>query len=263
MNAITLLYHDVVAGSDYASSGFAGADADIYKLNRDQFTRHLDAIAAAVQQPPTLFSGLSENDSHPPRVLLSFDDGGVSAHPTADMLEQRGWRGHFFIPTDFIGCPGFLTVSQLRDLHRRGHAIGSHSASHPSRISHLPKERIEQEWVQSSSVLAGILGSPINTASVPAGFYSAGVASAAARAGICILFNSEPVTRIYRAGDVSVVGRFSLQRADMETIAAALAGGASLPRFRQWAFWNSKKILKSVGGKTWLDFRKRFLAGRE
>src|ERR1039458_5638385 len=35
-------------------------------------------------------------------------------HPA--LLEDRGWRGHFFITTDRIGTPGFLTESELRDL---------------------------------------------------------------------------------------------------------------------------------------------------
>src|SRR5262249_60003963 len=68
--------------------------------------------------------------------LITVDDGGVSYHRfIADRLEERGWRGHAFVSTDFIGAPGFLTASEIRELDDRGHIIGSHSASHPSRFS--------------------------------------------------------------------------------------------------------------------------------
>ena len=39
----------------------------------------------------------------------------------ADELEQMGWRGHFFITSDWIGRRGFLTAGQIRELRRRGH----------------------------------------------------------------------------------------------------------------------------------------------
>src|SRR5215471_17775111 len=103
-----IMYHDVVEDGDFASSGFPGEGANVYKLRREDFQGHLDAIAAA---------GAKD-------VLLTFDDGGVSFHtPVASLLEAYGWRGHFFVTTDRIGTPGFLSEDQIRDLYRRGHLI--------------------------------------------------------------------------------------------------------------------------------------------
>ena len=94
-----------------------------------------------------------------PPVFLTFDDGGVSCHaPIGGMLEQFGWRGHFFITTSRIGTPGFLSEAQVRDLHRRGHVIGSHSHTHPTRMAALAPDRMESEWRQSLAHLAEILG---------------------------------------------------------------------------------------------------------
>src|SRR6266550_927052 len=99
MRARSIMYHDVVENGDFASSGFPGAGADLYKLRREDFERHLQAIAAAsavVTTTSSLGSGTP--------VLLTFDDGGASFHhPIADLLEARGWRGHFFITTGRIG----------------------------------------------------------------------------------------------------------------------------------------------------------------
>ena len=132
MQALAIMYHDVVENGDFESSGFPGEGAHVYKLRREDFERHLDAIAAATAAVSTV----RMLEGRP--VLLTFDDGGVSFHhPIADLLERRGWRGHFFITTDRIGMPGFLTEAQLRELHRRGHIIGSHSCSHPTRMGTL------------------------------------------------------------------------------------------------------------------------------
>src|SRR4051812_23698238 len=157
MRAHSIMYHDVVENGDFESSGFPGEGAHVYKLRRQDFERHLDAIAAATKDP----------------VLLTFDDGGVSFHtPIASLLEQRGWRGHFFVTTDRIGTPGFLTEQQLRDLHARGHVIGSHSCSHPTRMAALTRSDLDGEWRQSVARLSQILSSEITTASVPGGYYS-------------------------------------------------------------------------------------------
>src|SRR5260370_38866938 len=105
MTDIALLYHDVVNADDFDSSGFAGADAAIYKLACETFRNHLDAIATTN-----------------PSALLTFDDGGVSAYSNiADELEEHGSRGYFFIATNSIGKPVFLNSSQIRELRDRGH----------------------------------------------------------------------------------------------------------------------------------------------
>src|SRR5437879_513325 len=115
------MYHDVVEDGNYASSGFPGEGADLYKLGRREFARHLEAIRAAI--------GSRE-------VCLTFDDGGVSAYErVAGMIEQFDWRGYFFVTTDWIGRPGFLNAAQICELDRRGHVMGSHSCSHPTRMA--------------------------------------------------------------------------------------------------------------------------------
>ena len=80
--------------------------------------------------------------------------------PTASLLESRGWRGHFFIVTGRIGKPGFVTARQIRELHERGHHIGSHSHSHPDAFSELSDEELIREWSESRRILGEILGSP-------------------------------------------------------------------------------------------------------
>jgi peptidoglycan/xylan/chitin deacetylase (PgdA/CDA1 family) len=257
MQTIALLYHDVVPRNQLESSGFPGADANIYKLDCDEFRRQLEQIARVSEQPVTLFEP-AENGGR--RLLLTFDDGGVSAvlH-TAGMLEEFGWRGHFFITSDRIGTSGFVNEGQILELHRRGHVIGSHSCSHPARMSHCSMEQLEREWAESIRRLSDIVGAPVVTASVPGGYYSREVAAAAARGGVRVLFTSEPVTSSQVVEGCTVLGRFGVQQGVSTEWVASVVSGHVMPRLSRYVFWNSKKALKAIGGESWLRMRRKIL----
>ena len=260
MKAITLLYHDMISPNNPEASGFGGADAAIYKLEVETFRQHLNAIRHVVPDCRTALE--YQEDRHCP-TWLTFDDGGVSAHQyTADMLEALGWRGHFFVTTNWIAKPGFLSPAQIRDLHRRGHVIGSHSCSHPERMSHCPPEQIRIEWQNSAAVLSEIIGEPVCVASVPGGYYRRNVAQGAAAAGIRILFTSEPRTSSFVVNECLVLGRYTIQAGVTPSTAAAIASGSIPPRYRQFAYWNLKKAAKIVGGEGWLRMRKWILANK-
>src|SRR5437588_90456 len=111
---IALMYHDVIAGG--RQSGFCGTGAEHYKLAREEFLDHLAAMSVALDGGGFSLVG-DDPGSAPVRRYLTFDDGGVSAYTdVADLLEARGWRGHFFVTTDRIGTAGFLDDRQIRDL---------------------------------------------------------------------------------------------------------------------------------------------------
>lgn len=244
MKPLAIMYHDVIEDGNYSASGFPGEGADIYKLERGEFARHLEAIRAA---------GVKD-------VLLTFDDGGSSAHsPIAGMLEELGWRGHFFVTTDWIGRPGFLTADQIRELDGRGHAIGSHSSSHPTRMSHLSPPQMLNEWKASTERLAAIVGHPVKVASVPGGYYSRRVAEAAAEAGVETLFTSEPTARVQIVNGCRVLGRYVVQRGMGPEWSAGFAAGALRPRLRQAALWKAKRIAKALGGSLYLRVRETVL----
>lgn len=239
------MYHDVIESGDYAASGFPGHGAAVYKLDRQDFARHLEAIREAIGER---------------EVCLTFDDGGVSAYETvAEMLEQYGWRGYFFVTTDWIGRPGFLNAEQIRELDRRGHLIGSHSCSHPARLARISWEQILREWKESSDRLAKIVGHPVNIASVPGGYYSRNVALAAAQAGIRTLYTSEPTARVQLVEGCRVLGRYVVQRGMGPEWSAGLAAGRIAPRLQQGAWWKAKQVAKTLGGELYLSVRESIL----
>ena len=257
MRLIALQYHDVVDGHDFDSSGVPGGDANTYKLRRELFEQHVAAITAAHRPTPPMLLG-----DQTPSVLFTFDDGGVSAAgPTADVLERFGWRGVFLMTTDWIGRPGFLTPSQLRELVERGHVIGAHSCSHPVRFAACTADQMRQEWVESRTRLEDLLGTAVHVASVPGGYYSREVARTAGEAGIQVLFTSEPVVRPHTVSGCRVHGRFTLRTWSSAAYAARLAAGHVVPRVSQWIVWNGKKLAKTVGGAGYLRIRRLLLGG--
>src|ERR1039457_3315663 len=254
MQALAIMYHDVVENGDFESSGFPGEGAHVYKLRREDFERHLEAIAQATTAVGTVCTLVGRP------VLLTFDDGGVSSlHPIADLLEGHGWRGHFFITTDRIGTPGFLTEAQLRELHRRGHIIGSHSRSHPTRMAALTRADLDREWRESLARLSGILGDAVKVASVPGGYYSREVAESAAAAGVEALFTSEPTARVGMVSGCRVLGRYVVQRGMGPEWSAGFAAGSPAQCWRQSALWKVKRAAKFLGGGRYLQLRQAIL----
>jgi peptidoglycan/xylan/chitin deacetylase (PgdA/CDA1 family) len=255
---ISLTYHDVVELATHQTSGFGGADAALYKLEPDQFDRHLEAISRVVSDKPTLATDLTGDKATPARPwMMTFDDGGLSSYTSiADRLEMTGWRAHFFITTDHIGAPAFMSREQIRDLRRRGHVIGSHTCSHPLRFAALPRAELKREWKESLSVLSDLLGEQVHTASVPGGQYSRQVAETASDTGIETLFTSEPTTRCAKVENCLVIGRYAIRRWTTPAVAAGMASGQFAPRFRQLLWWEIKKIIKTLGGAYYLKLRK-------
>jgi peptidoglycan/xylan/chitin deacetylase (PgdA/CDA1 family) len=261
MRPTALIYHDVLADGASDDSGFAGADALSYKLTETQFRRHLHLIATALGAgaPQCLPDPAAATTLGGGAVLLTFDDGGASA-PTRILqaLGERGWRAHFFVTTDVIGTRGFVTPAGLRALHAAGHIVGSHSASHPLRMSYLAPEAIRREWHDSRARLEDLLGAPVTVASVPGGYFSRGVATAAAEAGLRVLFTSEPRRAVTTVDGFAIVGRFSVTRRTAEADVLALASGRRGAALRQRLMWDAKKVAKGIAGGAWLAARRKF-----
>jgi peptidoglycan/xylan/chitin deacetylase (PgdA/CDA1 family) len=262
MRAISLLYHDVVTAGQYDASGFPGGGAARYKLELDEFKRHVKAIAEAVKADPIRIWDLPAATGANPTLMVTFDDGGLSAYQyIADILESYGWHGHVFVTVNYIGRPSFVTKEQIRALRKRGHVIGSHSCSHPERMSYLNWNQLTEEWATSIRVLSDVVEEPVTTASVPGGYYSKRVAEAAAASGIEALFTSEPTTRCHYVNGCVVLGRYTVWRGMAPTMSAGFAAGEVLPRLKQALLWNVKKAAKTLGGRSYSKLRKYMLEG--
>jgi peptidoglycan/xylan/chitin deacetylase (PgdA/CDA1 family) len=256
LKIITLGYHDIVDEGS-ASEHVERVAPSRYTLGREVFRHHLEAFRKTGVELSTV------GCDAPSRVLLTFDDGAIGGyHCAAEDLEDLGWRGHFFVTSDWIGRDGFMNGAQICELRRRGHVIGSHTVSHPSRMSRLPWDELMRQWTLSRAILSDLLGEDVTAASVSDGYYSANVGRAAAAAGLKFLFNSEPTTEVGSEHDCSILGRYSILADTSVEEAAGLAAGRLGPHLRQTLSWKGKKLVKAVAGESYLTLRRLILSKR-
>ena len=251
------MYHGLGAEAG-PRDGFEGAGAAAYNVAPERFSEHLERIAAATEGPPATADALSGGSAW----MLTFDDGAASSLEAAEQLARRSWRGHFFIATDLVGTPGFLTWDGVRELERSGHVVGSHSCSHPDRMAACSPEELLDEWSRSRAVLAEELGRPVATASVPGGLYSRNVGSAAAAAGYSVLFNSLPSQRPGSIDGCRLIGRYAIRRDTAADEAAAAAAGRPVPWARQRSAWAVRGLAKRLAGERYEGIRRALLARR-
>jgi peptidoglycan/xylan/chitin deacetylase (PgdA/CDA1 family) len=258
-----LMYHDVVESGDADASGFRGPGPDRYKVERGAFARQLDTALAATGMPPVRLDLLVGGGAPAGAWSLTFDDGGSSALTIAEELTRRGWSGTFFVPTAFVGHAGFVGPDEIRALHGMGQLVGSHSHSHPARISALDRPALDEEWRRSVGELSTLIDAPVTVASVVGGFYSREVGHAAATAGIRVLCTSEPVRGLGRIDDCVLVGRHGVLSGTSAEQVGAIAAGAPLRWARERAGWELRKAAKAVGGRRYLQLRTALLERRE
>ncbi len=261
MKAISIGYHDIVdEGQRPPNDG--SRHSGRYKLDVGHFRAHMESIWRSVDHTSVRVIDRARRWQGEVPVLLTFDDGALSSYTcVAGELEKRGWRGHFFVTTDWIGRPGFMDAQQIRELHARGHIIGSHTCSHPARMSKLSCTELLKEWTVSCTVLSDILGERVMTASVADGYYSRKVAQAAAVAGIQVLFTSEPAAKVSVVDGCLVLGRYSIQSHTPAGVSGSIAARNNWPRLRQAILWQAKKPVKALAGESYFTIR-RFLLSR-
>lgn len=91
-------------------------------------------------------------------VWLTIDDGPSDETPALlDALDAHGASATFFL----VGERAAARPEQVRDILRRGHTIGNHSATHPAHwFWALGPVRMQHEIGETQRVLADISGTP-------------------------------------------------------------------------------------------------------
>ena len=221
-----LLYHRFVR-READLDRYPGTES-IFTVTADKLDAQLSFLKAQGYAPV----GLAEIDSFlgdctglPRRpVAITVDDGWQSnLEIMVPILEKHDVRASFFVTTSpeawiykkFEGLDGPLSRDQVRDLHRRGHEIGSHSVTHPHLIE-LPDDQIRHEFVASKQWIEDATGAPCRFLSIPGNFYDARVQRLAREAGYDAVFTAN-VGSVCRGTDrwdirrLIVEGNFTLE----------------------------------------------------
>jgi len=122
VRAITLGFHDVLDVHRVAPGA-------VYTVRLRDFKCHLRAISEQNPQVRTIQESCYWREEVP--VFITFDDGTVGAYIfAAAALEEYGWRGHFFLTTDWIGRNGYMDrqhsrFAAARSCHRKPLVLAS------------------------------------------------------------------------------------------------------------------------------------------
>jgi peptidoglycan/xylan/chitin deacetylase (PgdA/CDA1 family) len=100
---------------------------------------------------------------------LTIDDGNdTDARIALPMLVEANLKATFFIPSDRIGTPGYVTEADIRELHDAGMEIGSHGCAHLNWLNASDAE-IARDVTQSVERLARITQAPVRSVAIPYG----------------------------------------------------------------------------------------------
>ena len=64
-------------------------------------------------------------------VSLTFDDGNADQLAAEQVMKAHGLVGTFFVTTDWVGTPSYLTQQDLQTIAADGNEIGGHTVTHP------------------------------------------------------------------------------------------------------------------------------------
>jgi len=127
---------------------------------------------------------LLQAKSFPDKTLvITFDDGYVSVFDEAyPVLLEYGMPATIFLTVGEMGASrlsdrlpsregqSMLSWGQIREMKKNGIDIGAHTVTHAD-LTSLPVERVEEEILDSKSIIEDALSAPVNCFAYPFGRY--------------------------------------------------------------------------------------------
>jgi len=157
-------------------------------------------------------------------VIITFDDGRDSQYTAAfPLLKEYGFTATFFVFTNAMDRPGYLTWDQLAEMRDAGMEIGSHGIYHPY-LTRLSDEEMRAELVGSRAKLQEMLGVSGDVIAYPFGLNDERVRVAVAEAGYVAGRDLDHVVT-FTADDVMALGSYIIT-SNMKWFEKILAGEA-------------------------------------
>ena len=132
-----------------------------------------------------LEKSLQSGAALPPRpVIICFDDGPETQYTYAlPLLKKYSYTATFFLFTNAIGRPHYLSWDQVTELSNEGMQIGCHSRFHPY-LTRISSEReLWDEIAGAKATLEAHLGKPVTVYAYPFGQYNEHIVELVKKAG--------------------------------------------------------------------------------
>ncbi len=263
----TLMYHNVTDNGDR----FAHLSPSVTDYFVDQETfraqiRELTRCARCVDTEcvehffgedadPSRTAAAATNPTHSQAsqraVQITFDDGWKGSLDLAGpILDDAGCQGLLFVTSDLIGCPEFVTRSDLRTLDPRTLFVGSHARTHRL-LDRLNDVELSEELRVSKQVLEDLVGYEVASLTVPGGALNNRVLELAGKTGYRFVYTSQVRHNTRRSGPLNI-GRVAIKRTTtMHQFRRYLAHRLWRDQLRRQVLQISKSIL----GRAYRPFR--------
>jgi peptidoglycan/xylan/chitin deacetylase (PgdA/CDA1 family) len=170
----TLLVHEVVPDST--------SELPMYAIRQSTLRTVLKDFLSRGYKPGTLEDALGEGKGGGKRFVLTFDDGTRDFLDNAlPVLNELGLKATLFIVSGLMGGKRtwktlsggeelppvpLMTPDEVKELHRQGFTIGSHTVSHAV-LTSLSEADARRELNESRQTLHDLTGDPIEWFAYP------------------------------------------------------------------------------------------------
>lgn len=154
-------------------------------------TRDMDAGEFNCWLEQDVFESVLDLVQNKTWVRLTVDDGNASDHAIVlPALLKRNLKATFFICSERLDQPTFLSHMQVLELQSQGMLIGSHGAAHvPWRK--LNPGQLHHELADSRRALEDLCGRPVDEAACPFGSYGRRALAGLRSAGYRTVYTSD------------------------------------------------------------------------
>lgn len=159
---------------------------------------------------------------------FTFDDGNLSDLTIgAEGLASYGIKAQFFILSARIDQPGSLGCTDIQELQKMGHMIGTHGADHVDWKA-LGTVGLVRELDESRQIITEITGQPVTAAAIPFGSYNGAVMRALKSRGYSHIYSSDGGA--WRSGHCPIPRTSPTASMTIEDIESILLGRESMKR---------------------------------
>ncbi len=176
------MYHEIYLLEEHEQ--FRGLTNPAYNTEVNVFRKQMNYLFKNKIKTLTIEEFFSEKSySGEQAVCLTFDDGWLGNYLHAfPILRKFGFKATFFIATDLIGKPFYMTWEHLMQMQEAEMSIQSHTVSHRPLI-HMGEERILFELSESKRIIEDRLGKEVKHLSLPHGMKDEKIGSIAREVG--------------------------------------------------------------------------------
>lgn len=245
-HVIALMYHALYEHEEQLAA--LSAEERPYAVSTQSFEQQLQSLRShgvELLDPATLDVA---GNVRTRAVVVTFDDGHESNRTLAlPILQKLGARAVFFVTTDFIGKPGFMTAAQVCELADAGMLVGSHGHTHRF-LDSLDEAQLREELETSVRILAAATGKSIETISFPGGRFNATTLRVARELGLRRFFTSEVGRFRLDKGAPDLVPRIPVRRGMTHATFEPLALGVPHVLLRAQLLQRAKRWIRGLMG---------------